>query len=69
MFRQKAKIVERLKTCTWLKHIFKNGNKTRCSCSLFYKNNGKIYHDKGDTYVAGNSPDFHYKRSVDNATR
>jgi hypothetical protein len=63
VFKQQAKVVKRLTFCTWLKHIF-NGNKKKCLCKRFYKSNGRIYYKKGDTYVAGNSPDFTYKRKV-----
>jgi hypothetical protein len=63
MFRQREKIKKELKFCGWLKHIF-SGNKKNCLCKRFYKENGKIYHNKGDVYIAGNSPDFTYKSKV-----
>ncbi len=63
MFKQKRKAKLRLSTCRHPKHVFRK-NKGKCLCGNYYKDNGRIFRNKGDRYVAGNSPRFQYKEGV-----
>lgn len=60
MFKQRKKDQKRLSSCFGVKHVFP-GNKKKCLCGNYYKDNGRIYRQKGDRHVAGNSPEFTYK--------
>lgn len=60
MFKQRKKGQKRLSSCFGVKHVFP-GNKKKCLCGNYYKDNGRIYRQKGDRHVAGNTSDFHYK--------
>lgn len=62
MFKQRRKdnFNKRLNFCEGVKHIFPK-NKGKCLCKNYYKDNGRIYREKGDRFVAGNTAEFHYK--------
>jgi hypothetical protein len=60
MFKQRRKDRTRSTSCTKLKHIFPK-NKGKCLCANYYKDNGRIYREKGDRHVAGTTADFCYK--------
>jgi len=62
MFKQRKKDQKRLPSCFGVKHVF-TGNKKKCLCGGYYKENGRIFRDKGDRHVAGTTADFHYKAS------
>ncbi len=50
-----------IKSCKHPKHVFRK-HKGKCECGRYYKERGRIFREKGDTYVAGCSRDFVYKR-------
>lgn len=52
--------MKKLKTCNHPKHVFRT-HKGKCQCGRYYKERGRIFREKGDTYVAGTSRDFVYK--------
>ncbi len=61
MFKQRRKDRTRLTSCWHPKHVFRK-NKGKCLCGNYYKDNGRIFRNKGDRYVAGTTADFKYKR-------
>ncbi len=60
MFKQRRKLAKRLTSCSHPKHVFVK-NKGKCLCENYYKDNGRIFRNKGDRYVAGTTAYFHYK--------
>lgn len=63
MFRQRQKKRKRLTSCRHPKHVFTK-NKGKCHCGRYYKDNGRIFRSKGDTYVAGTTAEFNYKEKI-----
>jgi hypothetical protein len=59
MFRQRRKDRKRATTCSHPKHLF-GSNKARCLCGSYYKENGRIFRIKGDSFVAGTTADFQF---------
>jgi hypothetical protein len=59
MFKQRYKKRKRLSSCFGLKHVFRK-NKGKCLCGGFYKDNGRLFRQKGDRHVAGTTADFNY---------
>ena len=63
MFRQRQKKRKRLTSCRHPKHLFTK-NKGKCNCGNYYKDNGRIFRNKGDRYVAGTTAEFKYTGEI-----
>ena len=59
MFKQRKKDKKRATSCFGVKHVFPK-NKAKCLCGNYYKDNGRIFRQKGDRHVAGTTADFRY---------